>query len=76
MCESSLCAKHMSSWEGFVRYDLATCLKVFSEINTLLISKFTVEAGCQCKEIGDRKMSALSLEKCHWMKIDFHWEWY
>jgi hypothetical protein len=27
MCESSLCAKHKSSWEGFARYDLATLSK-------------------------------------------------
>jgi hypothetical protein len=33
-----------------------------------MISKFTVEAGCQCKEI-----EMLSLEKCHRMKMEFHW---
>ena len=32
-----------------------------------------MEAGCQCRENGDRKMNSLSLEKCHWMKMDFHW---
>jgi hypothetical protein len=26
-CESSPCAKHMSSWEGFSSYDLTTLFK-------------------------------------------------
>jgi hypothetical protein len=54
MCESSLCAKNVSGWEGFVRYDLDTCLKVLKERNPLLILEFTVEARYQCREIRDK----------------------
>jgi hypothetical protein len=65
MFESSLCAKHKSSWEGFGIYELATFLKLLKERKSLLISEFTVEEGYQCKEIRHRIMNALSLEKCH-----------
>jgi hypothetical protein len=43
MCESSLCAKHRSVWEGFASYDIATSSKVLKEKKPLLISEFIVE---------------------------------
>jgi hypothetical protein len=46
MCKSYLCAKNMSAWEGFSRYELATRIKVLRERKPLLISEFIVEVGC------------------------------